>query len=109
MSIRPPPPAFVGRSGRLGGRTPPPPVAFFTSSYSIDISPGCFVRDKKGKFTCSKADGHGGTVKIVLAPAATGYNVTATGRGTVLTGTANPVTVALTIGNDSASTSVVAT
>ena len=103
--------AGVLRLGSASDGIAPPTelVSLDVGTYSIDISPGCFVRDKKGKFTCSKADGHGGTVKIVLAPAATGYNVTATGRGTVLTGTANPVTVALTIGNDSASTSVVAT
>ena len=75
-------------------------------TFATTIPAGSFTL-KKGKFTFEGVI-NGVTLEAMIRPLILGndYQFTAEGRGVDLTGTVNPVTIGLTIGNDSGSTTV---
>ena len=79
-----------------------------TGAFTATIPAGSFTKDKRGRFTFKgKVDG----VKLDATLTPLGgqhYAFAAEGRHADLTGIANPVTITLTIGDDSGSTSVTA-
>ena len=77
-------------------------------TFSATIPAGFFHQDKKGRF---KFEGiiNGVALEAVIAPLGGGtFAFKAEGRGADLTGTVNPVTIGLTIGDDDGATSVTA-
>lgn len=83
-------------------------VSFQVGTFSTSIPAGAFKQDKKGRF---KVEGviDGVALEVVIQPLRGGsFEFKAEGEGADLTGTANPVAVALTIGDDSGSTTTTA-
>jgi hypothetical protein len=77
-------------------------------TFSTTIPAGSFTRDKAGQFTFNGTiNGVALKVQISSLGGAT-FACTAEGKSADLTGTVNPVTVILTIGNDSGSTTTTA-
>lgn len=77
-----------------------------SGAFSLNIPAGSFEQDKKGRF---KFEGviDGVELEAVIRPlGGDAFEFKAEGEGADLTGIANPVTVNLTIGNDSGSTTV---
>jgi hypothetical protein len=81
-------------------------VSFQVGTFSTTIPAGSFKQDKKGRF---KFEGviDGVALEAVIQPlGGDTYEFKAEGANADLTGTVNPVTVALTIGDDGGSTTV---
>jgi hypothetical protein len=83
-------------------------VTVQVGTFSTTIPAGSF-KSHKGRFTFEGVI-HGVTLEAVLRSLTLGndYEFKVEGKGADLTGTANPVTVGLTIGDDSGSTTVTA-
>ena len=78
------------------------------ATFSTTIPAGSFTQDEEGRF---KFQGviSGVALEVVIRPLGGGsFEFEAEGEGADLTGTVNPVTVKLTIGNDGGSTAVMA-
>jgi hypothetical protein len=77
-----------------------------TPSFTTTIPAGSFKQDKKGRFTFEGTI-NGVSLEVTMTPRRkNAYEFKAEGKHADLTGIANPVTVTLTIGNDSGSTPV---
>jgi hypothetical protein len=77
-------------------------------TFSTTIPAGSFKVDKKGRFKFEGIIG-GVSLQAKITPrGANSFEFKAEGQGADLTGTANPVTLGLTIGDDSGSTTVTA-
>ena len=79
-----------------------------TGTFTTTIPAGSFTKDKKGRFTF-KGTVEGVKLDATLTPlGGQRYAFTAEGKHADLSGIANPVTITLTIGDDSGSTTVTA-
>jgi hypothetical protein len=80
-----------------------------TGSYVVTIPAGAFTQDKKGTFTYTGTI-NGVALEASISPVASNqYTCIVTGQHADLSGFTNPVTVGLTIGNDTGTTTVTAT
>jgi hypothetical protein len=69
-------------------------------TFTTTIPAGAFTRDKKGRFTFAGVI-DGVTLEAVIQPLGGGsFTFTAKSSGADLTGTVNPVTIGLVIGDD---------
>lgn len=76
--------------------------------YSVTITAGSFTKNKKGAYVFAGTVG-GAAVQFRINPVGgNSYTLQATGSGANLTGISNPVTVTLTIGDDTGSTQITA-
>ena len=79
-------------------------VALQVGNYSVTIPKGSFTQTHKGAYVYEGTIG-GVALEVRIAPlSANRYTFQAEGRGANLAGTTNPVTVGLTIGDDSGAT-----
>jgi hypothetical protein len=84
------------------------PVTLQVGTYTTIIPAGSFAKHKNGSFSFAGVIG-GVSLDPLIKPTGTlRYEFNAKGQGASLTGTTNPVAVALTIGDDSGTTSVTA-
>jgi hypothetical protein len=84
------------------------PVALQIGTFSVTIPPGSFVKTDTGRYVYEGTFG-GQALRVGITPVtATTYNFKAVGWGTNLSGTTNPVTVGLTIGDDTGTAAVTA-
>jgi hypothetical protein len=100
--------SFTLGAGSNGINPPAEDVTLQIGTFSITIPAGSFKEDKKGRF---KFEGtiHGVTLEFAIRPlGGNSFQFEADGEGANLTGTMNPVTVVLTIGDDSGSTTTIA-
>jgi YVTN family beta-propeller protein len=82
------------------------PVTLQVGTFTTTIPPGSFKTNRNGSFTFVGVVG-GVTLQAVIAPTGTlRYAFLAAAQRASLTGTTNPVTVMLTIGADTGTTSV---
>jgi hypothetical protein len=89
-----------------GIHPPAEPVTLRIGTFATTIPPGSFKGSGVGPFTFQGVTG-GVALNARIAPTGTKqYSLQAEGRNANLTGTANPVPVTLTIGNDSGAVSV---
>ena len=109
-SAAPPPTSFeINSSFTLGagsnGINPvTEPVTLQVGNYSVTIPKGSFTQTRKGAYVYEGTIG-GVALEVRIAPlSANSYSFKAEGSGANLTGTTNPVTVGLTIGDDSGAT-----
>jgi hypothetical protein len=100
--------SFTLGAGSNGINPPAEDVTLQIGTFSITIPAGSFRQDKKGRFTFEGTI-NGVALEFVIQPlGGNSFQFEAEGRGANFTGTMNPVTVTLTIGDDSGSTTVIA-
>ena len=98
--------SFTLGAGSNGIHPPAEDVTLKIGTFSITIPAGSFREDKKGRF---KFEGtiNGVALEFAIRPlGGNSFEFQAQGEGADFTGTMNPVTVNLTIGDDSGSTTV---
>jgi hypothetical protein len=82
------------------------PVTLQVGTFTTTIPPGSFKKNKQGTFSFEGVIG-GVRLEALIKPTGTPrYVFQVTAKRASLTGTTNPVPVALTIGDDSGTTSV---
>jgi probable HAF family extracellular repeat protein len=84
------------------------PVTLQVGTFTTTIPPGSFSKHKNGSFTFAGVIGGVSLDALINHTGTLRYEFDAKGQGASLTGTTNPVTVALTIGDDRGTTSVTA-
>src|SRR5260370_39266491 len=83
-------------------------VTLQVGPYSVTIPDGSFKRNKKGAYVFAGII-NGVSLQFRIVPVGgNSYTLQAEGSGANLTGISNPVTVTLTIGDDSGSTQITA-
>ncbi len=109
-----PPPGFETQgsftlgTGSSGLNPPTQNVTLQIGSFSITIPAGSFVQDSEGNFEFEGTIS-GVTLDAEIAPlGSNSFSFSIEGKGVDLTGLTNPVTVVLTIGNNSGTTTVTA-
>jgi Lactonase, 7-bladed beta-propeller len=100
--------SFTLGTGSDGIAPPTEPVQLKLGTFSITIPAGSFKKNRAGGFTFSGVIS-GTRLSMAIWPTGKGkYIFAALGTGANLAGTANPVTVGLTIGDDTGSASITA-
>jgi hypothetical protein len=91
-----------------GGSINPPiqPVNLTIGTYSVTIPPGSFAAQKQGYAFQGVVNGVSMQVLIKSGGASGSYTFLAEGKGANLIGTTNPVTVTLSIGNNTGTTQI---
>jgi uncharacterized repeat protein (TIGR03803 family) len=97
---------FTLGPGSAGINPPAEPVILRVSAFTAALPAGSFKGSGSGPFTFQGVI-NGVDLQVVIEPAgAKRYSFAAAGHGANLTGTKNPATVTLTIGNDTGTASV---
>ncbi len=100
--------SFTLEAGSSGINPPTQNVTLQIGSFSITIPAGSFVQDSEGNFEFEGTIS-GVTLDAEIAPlGSNSFSFSIEGEGVDLTGLTNPVTVVLTIGNNSGTTTVTA-
>jgi hypothetical protein len=95
----------LGAASR-GIKPPTEPVTLQVGTFSTTIPAGSFKRKKNGSFQFEGTI-NGVNLNVKIEPLGdNSFRIRAQGQGVDLAGLANPVTVALTIGNDGGTTTV---
>jgi hypothetical protein len=84
------------------------PVTLQVGTFTTTIQPGNFTKHPDGSFTFISGTGGAGLEVLIKPTGASRYKFEAEGHEVSLTGTKNPVTVMLTIGNNTGTAKVTA-